>query len=469
MGPGKIDKQNLERWLGGFDGADVCRLRDLLRKHQFADDKYNISDIPILRGIETSTGPGLALWAIFQGQSPIAKNVAFQLFGAEGLQSLLGSGFLLDTDGLLRPVVEISRWKDLLICADLPGYSGSDAVFSVSETTKQLDALRLPIRAAHAVDVGSGSGALALRLAAQADRVTAIDVNARAVAFTEVNCLLNGINNVSATKGDLLSDIEPHSVDLILGNLPFVISPDQSYLYRDGSCDSQTLTAEVIRQAENALTEKGVAQLLCSWPQSSGVPAGYKDWLEDLSFDSVVIGFSKDSPKEHAEAWLSPEDFPSRDEFISSTRRWVRWLEESGVDKIVSGVVNLRATRSSSRAHVYFDAASDPKNEGGAQVRDIFRSIDLPDDWGTLKTFSLRLVRHSIFQRLDYVGDGYDPREASIVAADSAGVSCFVAPEDFPLLFSIDGKKTSAELAGDNQSAQIFIRRLLSAGLVQIC
>ncbi|MFJ1967870.1 HemK2/MTQ2 family protein methyltransferase [Streptomyces sp. NPDC087903] len=77
---------------------------------------------------------------------------------------------------------------------------------------------------ADVLDVGTGTGALALAAARRGARVTAVDVSWRAVCTARLNAWLTGVP-VRVRHGNLFDVVRDRSYDLILSNPPYVPAP----------------------------------------------------------------------------------------------------------------------------------------------------------------------------------------------------------------------------------------------------
>ncbi|AWL42476.1 MULTISPECIES: HemK2/MTQ2 family protein methyltransferase [Streptomyces] len=74
------------------------------------------------------------------------------------------------------------------------------------------------------LDLGTGSGALALHAAQRGARVTAVDVARRAVMTARLNALILR-RRITVQRSDLLSALPGRSYDLVICNPPYVPSP----------------------------------------------------------------------------------------------------------------------------------------------------------------------------------------------------------------------------------------------------
>ncbi|MER7956184.1 HemK2/MTQ2 family protein methyltransferase [Streptomyces sp. NPDC096030] len=76
----------------------------------------------------------------------------------------------------------------------------------------------------HVVEIGTGTGALALRAAATGAHVTAIDVSLQAVVAARINALRRGLT-LRVLHGDFAARTRGRRFDLVLANPPYVPSP----------------------------------------------------------------------------------------------------------------------------------------------------------------------------------------------------------------------------------------------------
>jgi release factor glutamine methyltransferase len=109
-----------------------------------------------------------------------------------------------------------------------------------------------------AVDVGTGSGALAVGLAKHASAdVHAVDVSAEALDAARANAQALGVN-VTFHHGDLLAPVRDLTFDLIVANLPYIasgvlptlaVARHEPHLALDGGADGLVLVRRLLAQA----------------------------------------------------------------------------------------------------------------------------------------------------------------------------------------------------------------------------
>jgi release factor glutamine methyltransferase len=139
----------------------------------------------------------------------------------------------------------------------------------------------------HIVDVGTGSGAIAVALAHELARaqlqaqVTAIDLSSQALKIAEENARRNGVY-LRFLQGDLLAPVAGERFEIIVSNPPYVPSEDRASLsieVRDyepalalfAGEDGLEVYRRLIPAAFDALTPGGFVALEIGFGQSSAI------------------------------------------------------------------------------------------------------------------------------------------------------------------------------------------------------
>lgn len=145
-------------------------------------------------------------------------------------------------------------------------------VYAPQEDTELLAAALAdePVAPGAAVlDVGTGSGALALTAARRGARVTAVDVSRRAVCAARLNALRAGLP-VEIVRGNLFEPVRGRSFDLVLANPPYVPAPTAHRPPRgaarawDAGGDGRLVLDRICLEAPGLLRPGGVLLLVQS-------------------------------------------------------------------------------------------------------------------------------------------------------------------------------------------------------------
>lgn len=85
-------------------------------------------------------------------------------------------------------------------------------------------------RMSRALEIGSGTGLIAILTARKASKVVATDVNPHALDCTIKNIITNKAFNVELRQGDLFEPVENEKFDLILFNTPYLPSDEDDII-----------------------------------------------------------------------------------------------------------------------------------------------------------------------------------------------------------------------------------------------
>ncbi len=168
-----------------------------------------------------------------------SKPFAADQMDAAILSQMQKAGVLLDDAGMLRSAVRASNIGQQLYFHSAYPTADADAVFFGPDTYRfvraaghALDTLGVSVRRAADIGCGAGPGAIMLAKRFPEAEIHAVDINRRALALAEVNCLLAGAANVTCRHSDMLSALDG-DFDLIIANPPYLLDPDQR-AYRHG-------------------------------------------------------------------------------------------------------------------------------------------------------------------------------------------------------------------------------------------
>lgn len=171
-------------------------------------------------------------------------------------------------------------------------------VFPPSETTIALADIAYRQVFGRALDVGTGSGLLALALAkCGSGKVTAIDLNSDAVQSAEANAKRNGLaGKIRFECVDFLNWDPPHLFDLIVSNPPFMPMPGGSSIISNeimraiyGGVDGSVMVKAFAKKASTSLTADG--RYIFGLPRFVDTESVF-DFLSDM-FSVKVIAKAK--------------------------------------------------------------------------------------------------------------------------------------------------------------------------------
>jgi hypothetical protein len=269
---------------------------------------------------------------LFFLELPVERAAAEHALGSAGVGALERTG-LAQVGKHVSPKARIAPVENLLLASDRlstnPTDDPPDYVSTYSPTARLCDLLTPRPHVERALDVGTGNGVQALLVAGHSEHVVATDVNPRALAFTELNAALSGLDNVECRRGSLFEPVDGEQFGLITCNAPFVVSPERRWTYRDGSHDGDELSARIVRESVAHLAPNGFATLMVSWlGRSEDEPDEHVvSWIAGSGCDSWILPIDEASPLEHAERWNAhlAGDGGAYGEALD---RWMSYLDE---------------------------------------------------------------------------------------------------------------------------------------------
>lgn len=384
----------------------------------------------------------------------VGERLAETPFAEPELAEALGLGLLKRVgDGFEAPVT-VAPWPGTLVVHDreTDGIHRPDHVAGTGPATRTLTSLTVRRPAARALDIGTGNAAQALLLAQHTDEVVATDINRRALELAATTLRLNDVDNVELRNGSFFEPFAGERFDVIATNPPWVVSPDNAFMYRDGGLDRDELSRMFVQTLPQHLTDGGIASALACWlhDEDEDWSAPVRRWLDGSGCDAVLVRYVGDDAVSYATKWS--EDDPER---------WLDHYRAHGIVRFASGGVVLR--RSGGNRVVAFDAADGPTGSASDQLLRIFAGLDFDGD---LLDERLALAPHRLEEHLAWTGGCYASERLVLHLDDGLGVEAPVDPAALPTLFALDGSRPLRELPGA-EAALPTIRSLFELGFVE--
>lgn len=481
-----------------IDSADAAAIREFFRASGFNEvsitERLGAGELNVripeerLTHFYNTAEPTPLNWLIrwFMVGTEISRADAEKALPPDILARLLRTGFLVENEGVLSAPLRVSPFADFLVASDhvgkLPEELAGELVTGVSIVARRL--LRFTARepVGRVLDFGTGCGIQALFAAKHAERVIGTDLNPRAIEYSRLNSVLNGVENTEFRQGNGLDPVAGERFDQIVANPPFFITPVSSLMLRENPMELDNFCRTLLRDGAALLSEGGTMQMVFEWVEIKGESWQQRmnQWVAGTSCDAWVLKLYTNTPAEYAErraiecTWEKPEE---RQPFFDN---WLRFHGERGVTNINGGLVAIRKRAANNWLRCETAPFSSQDNLG-EHIPDTFATeefLQVTDDAALLQSMprmspavNMESV-HTLQQR------AWTPKTIRLTPPHDAGEPVEVDPPMSLFLAKFDGQTTvrgaAAELAAElgaspeaveNEAAGLA-RRFLRAGVL---
>jgi methylase of polypeptide subunit release factors len=450
----KTDARQLRSFLDAHD-YNSANLIDLLG----AAVPPRPEDLPRALYLTREANTVNALARLFLIGTTLDAGLARDALPAEFIDTCIGTGLIEQRDGRYVAAIVIVPIDDLLIASDaFRVLGGNDArQFVLPASTHSANYLRhLTMRESvgRVLDLGCGCGIHALFAASHANTVIATDISAAALRYTEFNAALNGIDNIECRAGNLFEPVSGERFDLILCNPPFVLGPDDTFVYRDNPVELDGFCASIVREAPAYLNDGACLQMLCESVEIEGEPwhERIQSWVRDSGCDAWLLHSPAVSPPEYV-ARRSRDIVAAMDCGGESSGNWLAYFEDRGVRAVHPGMLVLRRRDGDNWVHVHNHAAEVATAAGNAVCNGI-RACDYLHGTGrgadgllgSVLGISPELTLEQQFGRHD---GGWQPRMSVLRMTDGLSMSAEVDLPVMAFLNQLDGRSTLRQCIED--------------------
>ena len=282
---------------------------------------------------------------LFLLRSALPRNSVEKILGRPLYERLLGLGLLSQEGGQVSSAVDIFCSGGMFFATDhrymlLEGdrleedpvmYIGMDSHGLVQTAPREV--------CEDLLDLCCGSGVQGLVGSRYASRVVGVDLNPRAIRFARFNAQLNGVENYEVRLGSLYSVVEGEAFDVILGNPPFVPSPETGLKFRDGGNNGEAILREIVEHADSHLKPSGRLCIVTDLVDTGTYESRLRQWWGGDSLEALVLTTAdRDEilfsvPHCHAPFGQSIE------QFNAELERWVDNYRESGLEGVNFGYI----------------------------------------------------------------------------------------------------------------------------------
>jgi SAM-dependent methyltransferase len=386
------------------------------------------------------------------------------------------AGLLAADETQANGLVRLMAFRHLLVACDLLDLDATaqpDTIMPITSSTATLADSMVPRRSRASLDLGTGTGALALLLAGQSDRVWGVDISPRAVNFARFNAALNAAgSHVEILQGDAFEPLAGQTFDLIVSNPPFAISPSHRYIYRDSGLPADSFVRHLVETAAGRLNEQGYCQIVCQWAHVAG-----QDWKERLAgwfagsgCDAWVMATDTQDTPDYARSWIRDTEQVTAEESDRLYDDWLAYYERERIEAVNTGLIMMRKASGKTNWLRFEEGPGTTSGPYGAEVALGFELRDFLESLGSGEALLEARLKVAPSARLDHVceweDDAWRIRSARIRLAAGLQYSANIDLRLAGVVALCDGRTTLREVLTRSAAAlKIDFERLAPACL----
>lgn len=321
--------------------------------------------------------PMLTCVQLFDLGEPVGGKAVMAVFGSEML-GLMRIGLLeaLGND-LVRSAAKVAANEHGWFAYDHPAALAAgrtDYVMGEGNSSRMMAALATGRKGESVLDLGAGAGWGSLRIAERGCKVTAADLSERALGFARFNAKLAGITGIELVQGDRFEPLAGRKFQSIASNPPFVISPQNTFTFRDGGVRGDGFCESLVRAFPEYLEEGGMAVMIFNWYDHDAEQWDRRplEWTQGSGCDVWLFRSERHLPADYAFRWLR-ESGRGKTPPPEEVDAWIRYYAELGLAGINLGFLAMRR-RSGGKNWTRSDSRGELKivSTAGEEVRRIF-------------------------------------------------------------------------------------------------
>ena len=441
--------------------------------------------VALLLDTDDPPSPLTTIVRLFTLARPVSRQQVRDILPEWVVDDCRNAGLLTEDENSFRSFFRVDPVGWTLLVSDSPaaGPVGRDIVSGNNPFAARLLNLtpRRPVE--NALDAFCGGGVQALHLAKHCERVSATELNPRAIRFAELNAGLNGIEKIRWLRGDRLAPVAGRQFDLIVANPPFFIGPNLAHLYSDNEMQLDAFCRDVVKQCATHLKPGGRLFCLAEWVELEG--EAWRDrlcgWFEGAGCDAWVLTTYRCLPDRYAQLRLLEAIDPDEPASQTALKERVDYLRAAGVTGIFGGAIFLRRRQGNNWIE-FDDHPVEITGPCGEEILNGFVRRDFlsrhPSDEQLLQSRLVvsEAVRLEEIQRLEE--NARPPEVQRLRVGNGMKYRAKVNDAIVGLLRRCDGSRTLNEVLGSGGETQLFpddnqarlldtVRRLIRRGVLE--